>query len=108
MTLNNLNISRKLALGFAVVVSIVLAMCAVVFVGLSAIMTTTDSSNQSHAAMAAANAALAAAVEQQNSVRGYVASGDPSFIDKYKGHKAEFAAAVDQLGAVRSLSLIHI
>ncbi len=102
MTLNNLNISRKLALGFAVVVSIVLAMCAVVFVGLSAIMTTTDGSNQSHAALSAANAALAAAVEEQNAVRGFVASGDPSFIDKYKGHKAAFAAAVDQLASVRS------
>ena len=37
MTLNNLNISKKLMLGFAVVVTIVTAMCVALFVSLQSI-----------------------------------------------------------------------
>ncbi len=102
MFLNNISISKKMTLGFAVVVTIVLAMCAAVNVGLSAIRTTTDGNNRSYAALAAANGALSAAVEEQNSVRGFVASGDPSFIAKYKTHKDEFSVALGDLSTIES------
>ena len=100
--LNHLNISRKLAVGFAVVVAIMLATSGAVFLSLASIRTATAANNVSAATLAAADAALAALVEQQNAVRGYAATGDDSFLPRIDGFQADFNRSVTRLGALAS------
>ena len=98
MPLNNLSVSRKLMAGFACVVVIVLAMCFSVFTTLTGIHAAADLNAESRAQLATANAVMTAMVEQQNSTRGYVVSGQAEFIDKFKKHTDEYEAAVAELG----------
>ena len=97
MSLNDLNVSRKLSLGFAVVVATVLLMCGSVYLSLSSIRAATQANNQSTVTLAAADAALSALVEQQNAVRGYAATGDHSYLPRIDGFTADFNKAVAQL-----------
>jgi methyl-accepting chemotaxis protein len=100
MSLNNLSISRKLTLGFAIMVLAELLMCAVVLSSLNAIRAATDANNVSTATLAAADQALSALVEQQNAVRAYVATGDASFPPRIAAFQADFAKAADSLDAL--------
>ena len=100
MSLNNLSISRKLSFGFALVVLIELVMCAVVLLSLNSIRVATDANNVSSATLAAADAALSALVEQQNAVRGFVATGDASFPKRVAAFQADFGKAADTLDGI--------
>ena len=93
MNFDNLSISRKLTAGFAVVVSIVLAMCCAVYLNVSAVGKATRASNDEAATLAAADKAMAALVEEQNAVRGFVASGDDSFTAKISTAQSQFDTA---------------
>ena len=95
--LNNLNISKKLAVGFAVVVTVVAVMCAAVFGSLLSIRSAVTLNDQSVAQVNLAKAALAARVERQNAIRGLVASGDPAFVQKINAAKADYEAAIGDL-----------
>jgi methyl-accepting chemotaxis protein len=97
MSLNDLSVSRKLSLGFAVVVLIELIMCAVVLSSLNAIRSATVANNISTATVAAADGALSAMVEEQNAVRAYLATGDASFPARIAGYHDDFLKAVDKL-----------
>ncbi|MGZ3314784.1 MAG: CHASE3 domain-containing protein, partial [Caulobacteraceae bacterium] len=100
MSFANLSIGRKLAAGFAAVVLIVALMAALVFQSLTSISAATTANNTSTATLAAADSALSALVEQQNAVRAYVATGDPSFPPRIKTFQADFAKAADTLDGI--------
>ena len=100
MSLNDLSVSRKLTLGFAVVVLTELIMCAVVLTSLGAIHKATDANNVSTATLAAADAALSALVEQQNAVRAYVATGDASFTSRIAALPKSAWKAADRLDVI--------
>jgi methyl-accepting chemotaxis protein len=97
MSFQNLTITRKLALGFAVVVMAVLASSVVVFLSLRAIGGAFEASERSRQRLEAAAAALQALVEEQNAVRGFVATGDESFAKRATGFGVNFTAAAKQL-----------
>ena len=82
MTLNNLNISKKLAAGFAVVVTIVTVMCVALFLSVQGVRKAIAENDESVAQLKVADTALTALVERQNAVRGFVANGDKSFTGK--------------------------
>jgi len=82
MTLNNLNISKKLAAGFAVVVTIVTVMCVALFLSVQGVRKAIAENDESVAQLKIADTALTALVERQNAVRGFVANGDKSFTGK--------------------------
>jgi methyl-accepting chemotaxis protein len=90
MTLNNLNISKKLAVGFAGVVIVVTAMCVSLFLSLSAFRTAVADGDESSEQLAVAHDALNILVERQNAVRGLVASGDVSFVKKVADQSKAF------------------
>src|SRR5262245_31119081 len=94
--LNNVNISKKLAIGFAIVVTVVAVMCAAVFVSLTNIKSAITTNDESVAQLKLADEALAGLVERQNAVRGFIASGDPSFIKKIEKAHDEYAGAVEK------------
>jgi len=78
--LNNLNISKKLTVGFAVVVTVVAIMCAAVFASLMTIKNAVHMNDVSVAQLNAANELMMARVDRSAAIRGLVASGDPTFL----------------------------
>ena len=97
MSLNDLSVSKKLSLSFAGVVSILLVMCAAVFMSLTSVRGASNDNDESHSELAAESAALDALVEQQNAVRGFVASGDPSYLATVDKQGGAFDATLEQL-----------
>jgi methyl-accepting chemotaxis protein len=97
MWLNNLKFGQKIGFCFAGVVVLVLAMCTIVFVEIDTSQRVSDATDEANAALGASDAALAALVEQQNAVRGFVASGDESFLQTFRTRGGDFDQAVQNL-----------
>ena len=100
MTLDNLNISKKLLVGFAVVVAVVAAMSVALFLSLQNIRTAVRQNDAEVAQIKTADTALAALVERQNAVRGFVASGDKSFEGKIADQTKAFETAIAKLAKI--------
>ena len=97
MSLNDLKISKKLTVGFAVVVTVVAAMCASVFLSLVSIKTAVAQNDSEVAQLDASGEIISALVERQNAVRGFVASGDNSFIAKIAAQQQAYQTAIATL-----------
>ncbi|HEX7885807.1 MAG TPA: methyl-accepting chemotaxis protein [Phenylobacterium sp.] len=91
--LNNLNISKKLTVGFMIVVTVVAIMCAAVFASLMSIKGAVDANASSAAQLKLAEQVLTARVERQNAIRGLVASGDPEFLKQINGAEKQYQTA---------------
>jgi methyl-accepting chemotaxis protein len=88
--LNNLKVARKLLVAFAILVVAVTMAGALVWNGLSTIRKVTALNEHSYAYVTAVDETLMALVEQQNATRGFVASLDPLFIEKYDAQQAVY------------------
>jgi len=97
MVLNNISISHKITLGFAAVVSIVLAMSVTVLGNIGAIEAAAAAKDQQAATLASANDALMAQVNELSTVRGYVATGDASFPPRLAAYQRDFEKALARL-----------
>jgi methyl-accepting chemotaxis protein len=97
MWLNNLKFGQKIGLCFAGVVVLVLGMCAIVFIEIETSQKVSDATDRANAALSATDAVLSALVEQQNAVRGFVASGDESFMNNFRQHGEEYDQAIQDL-----------
>jgi methyl-accepting chemotaxis protein len=97
MSLNDVRFSRKISLCFAGVVLIVLAMSAVLFVEIKICETTSYGSDQLNEASTAGDLALSALVEQQNAVRGFIATGDEKFVQTFEARGADFGKALSAM-----------
>ncbi len=95
--LNNLNISKKLMVGFAVVVTVVACMCVAVFVSLTSINKAVEANDSSVEQLDTANELMMARVDRSAGVRGLVASGDPSFLKQIAANKKKGEEALEQL-----------
>lgn len=98
--LNNLNISKKLMVGFAVVVTVVAIMCAAVFASLMSIKAAVSANDSSVAQLDAANEILMARVDRSAGIRGLVASGDPSFLKPIEANAQKATEATARLEKV--------
>jgi methyl-accepting chemotaxis protein len=94
MTLNNLNISKKLAVGFAGVVTVVTVMCVSLFLSLQAFRVAVADGDESSDQLAIAHEVLSDLVERQNAVRGFVASASPEFLRKAGDMQRDYDAAL--------------
>ncbi len=81
----NLKISRKLLLAFGIVVATVGISNSFVFMANQSVDEATAQAKRSGDIVNQVEAVLAGAVDVQNSMRGFVASGDPSFLDAKVG-----------------------
>jgi methyl-accepting chemotaxis protein len=90
MSLNDLNISRKLALGFAGVVTIVAAMCVGVFLNLQGIKTAVADNDVEVAQLEMSHDVELQIIERQNGVRGFAITGDKSFLKSVDGALAKY------------------
>jgi methyl-accepting chemotaxis protein len=86
--------------GFAVVVTVVTAMSVALFLSLQNIRTAVHTNDQEVVQITTANQALAALVERQNAVRGFVASGDKSFETKVNEETTAFEGAMTKLAEI--------
>ncbi len=95
--LENLSVSRKLFLAFAVVLGAIGVMGAVIIVN---ILTSEhagaarSAENQINRTAAVAEVAL---IEQENAYRGFLLSQDPYYIERLDRHRAKFRTALDEL-----------
>jgi len=92
--MKNISISGKLIIVFTAVISVVFAMLAVIYIDMRSVKVSIMQNKTSMAISQQAKLALNALVEQQNAVRGYVATHDASFLPRVDGFKADFATAI--------------
>jgi methyl-accepting chemotaxis protein len=95
--LNNLNISKKLTVGFAVVVTVVAVMSATVFASLMSIKSAVHANDASVAQLNAADEILLGRIDRAAAIRGLVASGDPAFLKQIEASGKQAAEATARL-----------
>ncbi|HEY2660081.1 MAG TPA: methyl-accepting chemotaxis protein [Caulobacteraceae bacterium] len=93
MSLTNARISTKLALSFSLLVATVSAAGLATWSGMVSISKATQQNEASYARLDTLSHTLSALVEEQNAVRGYVATLDPSFLPRIKSFHDEYAKA---------------
>ncbi|MBD7941092.1 methyl-accepting chemotaxis protein [Brevundimonas guildfordensis] len=97
--LQNLSVPKKLILSFMAVIAACGAATLIVLWCVASLQRADAADMTSREVMKASDRLMAAAVEQQNAMRGYVASRDPSFIDRYNQGGAEVKARMADLAA---------
>ncbi|ALL15111.1 methyl-accepting chemotaxis protein [Caulobacter henricii] len=95
--MTDLKVAHKLLLAFTILVAAVLVEGSMVGASLGSIQTITRLNDLSQRYVATLDETSTALVEQQNATRGYVASLDPSFLEKYSKHAGEYDAAFKAL-----------
>ncbi|MGH1558954.1 CHASE3 domain-containing protein [Caulobacter segnis] len=97
--MSNLKVAHKLLLAFAVLVIGVVAAGALVGASLASIQKITGLNAHSYDYIDAISDTTAALVEEQNAVRGYVASRDASFLKKRDKYAKAYDQALERLRA---------
>ncbi|KQT54670.1 hypothetical protein ASG43_03575 [Aureimonas sp. Leaf454] len=87
MSFNDLKISRKLLAAFAMVIVVSIACDVLIFRALSTISSDVEKNQTSFALSIEVERMRLAAVEQQNAVRGYMATSDLAFVETYEASK---------------------
>jgi signal transduction histidine kinase/ActR/RegA family two-component response regulator len=96
--LNNLPATWKLTLAFAVVLSAIAAMGAVLAVNLAVVQRADADDNHAHRVAATASSALFTLTRQEDSLRGYIISGDPFYARRIaEDHRPLYQARMAEL-----------
>ncbi|MBU0723819.1 MAG: CHASE3 domain-containing protein [Alphaproteobacteria bacterium] len=95
--LNNLRISAKLPLAFAVIVAIMFTVSAVAFWQVSVVQSAIHDAESANQMLDDINEMGAAIVDQQSGIRGYLISGDPAYLAPYENGTKRYATAIDTL-----------
>jgi methyl-accepting chemotaxis protein len=94
MSLNDLNISKKLALGFAGVVTIVTVMCVGLALNLHSIKGAVAANDEEVAQLNLSHDVELQLIERMNGVRGFAITGDPSFLKAVDTAKEKYDTAM--------------
>jgi len=97
--MSNLKVAHKLLVAFAALVAGVILAGALVAGSLSSIHKITALNEHSYAYIDAIADTTGAVVEEQNAIRGYVASRDDAFLKKRETSQAEYAEAYKRIAA---------
>ncbi|WP_114286119.1 CHASE3 domain-containing protein [Candidatus Halocynthiibacter alkanivorans] len=90
MSLGKLSIGRKFGLTFAALVLISVVMSVVSFISLRQIKELDGWTDHTHVVLEHANTMLAAVVDQETGMRGFLVSGDEGFLEPYIGGQEVF------------------
>jgi methyl-accepting chemotaxis protein len=102
VSVNNLAISRKLALAFAAVVAIIVTMSAVIFWNIAQIEKAAGAEAEAgHAVDIIAGAEFRLA-RQENSYRGFLLTNSPYYIERLESHRAAFDNHLAALAQARA------
>ena len=102
MSLSNIKIGRKLALSFAMLVLILVALSGIVIKSLGDIDSATSWNVHTYQVLESANELLSGMVNQETGVRGFLVSGDEKFLNPYKGGEEQFSRALTSLKQLTS------
>ena len=101
----NLSVSRKLAIAFAAVLLAIVAMGGVVFYNLQALDRAGVLRAEVNEAVRDTAFAELKVVRQENSMRGYLLSGDRYYLERLDVHRADFKKALSELKAVPGMDI---
>jgi methyl-accepting chemotaxis protein len=108
--MKNLKVSRKLLVAFSTIFIIVTAFCAVALLSLSQIKSATASNRNTQNVLRLSGEILSTLVEQQNAMRGYVASVNDEFLGRIQKNQDAVKPLLQQLenelGNVSAASII--
>ncbi len=104
MRLPSINISLRLALSFAAVVSAVLVMSGVIYASTLRLTAAESASATSHDLMTAVNQSQIEMLDQMNLIRTYVVTQDQAVLDRAKDRQDRFDKQID---VARSLAARH-
>src|SRR5689334_16195399 len=88
--LTNLAISAKLALAFAAIILVVVAVGIGTYVKLGFLEQTSGWTNHTYQVLETVDAVMASMVDQETGVRGYLVSGDNKFLEPYRNGRANY------------------
>ena len=97
MSFNDWKISRKLTVGFAVMVFVIAATGAATFYNMGQLTQARTKVTRSQEAIAAATEASFLLARQENSYRGYLVSLDPYYLERAAAHRGNFHKALEKL-----------
>ncbi len=97
VSFSNLPVSQKLGAAFAAVLLAIAAMGAMVFVNLQAISQASDARSAANAAERTAGVIEFKLARQENSLRGFLLSNDPYYIERLDKHRADFKAGLAEI-----------
>ncbi len=100
MFIRNLKISRKLALGFLLVIASILTMSAVLYVNLETSKIAQQERVVANEALAAIRGAEFRLARQENSYRGFLLANDDYYIERLKSHREAFDAHIADLARI--------
>ena len=99
MSLKNARIAQKLTLAFALLVVAFGAAGLATWTGMAAVNKATLENQASYARLDLLNQTVSSLVEEQNAVRGYVATLDPSFLPRIANFHSEYGKTLSALKA---------
>ena len=102
MSVNNLAISRKLALAFAAVVAIIATMSAVIFWNIAQIEKAAGAEAEAGRAVDIIAGAEFRLARQENSYRGFLLTNSPYYIERLESHRAAFDNHLASLAQARA------
>ncbi len=97
--LQNLSVPKKLILSFMAVIGACGAATLIVLWCVVSLQRADAADLSSREVMKASDRLLAAAVEQQNAMRGYVLTGDPAVLEQYEAGRRDLPARLADLAA---------
>jgi methyl-accepting chemotaxis protein len=92
-TFTNFTIARKLVVAFSAVIAVMIATSFMVYQKLSFIQTSAGWTTHTYLVLETLDATMAAMVDQETGLRGYLVSGDDHFLDPYRKGGEAYAAA---------------
>ncbi|HEX5264568.1 MAG TPA: CHASE3 domain-containing protein, partial [Phenylobacterium sp.] len=108
MSFNDLNISKKFAAGFAIVVTIVTVMCVAVFLNLRSIRDAVADNDLEVAELNYAHDVQLQIIERQNGVRGFAITGDKSFLKAVDEAQAKYHSDIADWKRTAPEDIAHI
>ena len=100
MNLDNVRISRKLAGAFALIVAVIVALGAVVFMQVSALEKAKDTVALAETVTAKTSQLKRSVDQQESRVRAYMLTGKPEHLQRIEAHKALFRDGVVEMKAL--------
>lgn len=95
--LDNMKLQTKLLAGNGLVLSLLLVISVTVFMGISSLLNNFKWVDHTHKVLSKADAIVAAAVDMETGMRGYLLAGEEEFLEPYNSGKQRFVTLIDEL-----------
>jgi len=99
MKFGDYRIPTKLLLVFGVLLTTIAVMGTALFVNNSVLTASVARTEAAFRTLRSADTATFRLTRQENSLRGFLLSADPYYVERLKSHRGKFLAALDELGA---------